>query len=172
MKDTSRMKFISDTDIDSKRIGIRRPLKIDKENQRRFVRLGISSPMSLMMIKDILGNYWSDGGDYCIDGIILNISGGGVLVELEQPLNEDDLVAMRFTLEEVEPLEGVLGLVKRCDQDDDCHLAGIEFITRENLQDKLSQSELELLSDSFTHFDQTVQKVLSKYIYDQNATEN
>ncbi|MEA3296432.1 MAG: PilZ domain-containing protein [candidate division Zixibacteria bacterium] len=172
MKDTSRMKFVSETDVDSKRIGIRRPLKIDHDEQRQFVRLGISSPMSLTMIKDILGDFWSSGRDYDIDGTILNISAGGVLVELEQPLNEGDIVAMRFSLEEVESLEGVLGLVKRCEQDEDCYLTGIEFVTRQNLGDKLSQSEMELLSDNFSHFDRTVQKVLSRYIYEHDRIDS
>jgi len=164
------MKHISEVNLDGRELSIRKPLKLSRDNQRRFVRLQISSPMALQTIKDIFGRFHPDG-DYDIDGEILNISAGGVLAELEQPLNEGDIVAMRFSLEEVEPLEGVLGVVKRCDHDEDCHLVGIEFVTRRWLSDKLSQAEMQLLSESYSHFDQTVRNVLSAYIHERKAPQ-
>jgi hypothetical protein len=165
MKDTTRTKFVTDVDVKDTEIKVRRPFRLDKENQRRFVRLEISSPMSLNKIKDIFGNFWSTGEGYTIGGNILNISAGGVLVEIDQPLNEGDIVAMRFSLEEGETLDNILGTVKRVDQDESCYLIGIEFIGRDYLLDKLSEGELEMLSENLSDFTQTVHDVLKKYIY-------
>ncbi len=168
MKGTSRTKHISEVNLDEKEISIRKPLKLSRDNQRRFIRLQISSPMSLQTVKDIFGQF-HPAGDYDINGEILNISAGGVLAELEQPVNEGDIVAMRFSLETVEPLEGVLGVVKRCDHDEEGNLVGVEFINRQWLTDKLSQAEMQLLSESYTHFDQSVKNVLSAYISETKA---
>lgn len=133
-------------------------------DNRRYVRVEITSPASLGRIKDIFGNYWPDGEEYPIQASVLNISDGGILLDLDQPVNEGDVVAMRFVLKDVRPMEGVLGLVKRCDHDVDGNLTGVEFVNRDNLADKLSDSELELLSEEFRPFDQYIREVVSEVI--------
>lgn len=164
MTEQERTRFVSDVEVTDDTIRVKKPLKLQSENQRRFVRLTISSPINFQRIKDIFGNFSPNVDDYPIDGTILNISEGGVLAELDQPLNEGDIVAMRIIMEQVEPLEGVLGLVKRCDQDEDFHLVGIQFVRRDDLVDKLSQAEMELLSEELSHFSQTVQELLGRYL--------
>ena len=79
---------------------------------------------------------------------------------------------MRFKVQDVEHLDNVLGLVKRTDQGEDYCLSGIEFITREHLRDKLSAAELDLLGQRFGNFRESVQQVLSRYLYtDRKAVE-
>lgn len=170
MEDPTRTKFISDVDMKEQDVRIGQPFKISSENQRRYVRLQISSPMSLSKVKDIFGNFWPEGDNDRIDGDILNISGGGVLVEISQSLNKGDIVAMRFSLQGTEILDDVLGTVKRADYDQECCLAGIEFINRDFLLDKLSDGELDLLSDRLSNFSETVEDVLKKYIYYDRVT--
>jgi hypothetical protein len=169
MTELERTKFISDVDLTEDNIEIRKPLKLQSKNQRRFVRLTISSPINFKRIKDIFGNFSPNAEEYPIDGSILNISEGGVLVELDQPLNEGDIVAMRIVMEQVEPLEGVLGLVKRCDHDEDFHIVGIQFVRREDLIDRLSQAEMDLLSKDLNNFSQSVQQLLGRYLQDKQA---
>ncbi len=149
-------------------VKVRRPLKIEEENQRRFVRLEIVSPVSLRRIKDIFGNYAAEG-DKDMDGTILNLSAGGVLVDLQEPLNEGDVVGIRFTICGLEPLGGVVGVVRRCDTDEEGHLAGIQFVEREQLADVLSSAEIELLADHFGDFEQTIRRVLDGYLYQENC---
>ncbi|HOP05786.1 MAG TPA: PilZ domain-containing protein [candidate division Zixibacteria bacterium] len=132
--------------------------------KRQFVRIEITSPASLSRIKDIFGNYWPQGDEYRIQGNILNISAGGVLLDLEQPVNEGDIVAMRFLLRDTGTLNGILGLVKRCDTDESGNLAGVQFVTRENLNDILSASEMDLLDEQFDHFDKTVREVVNRFV--------
>jgi len=166
MKNSSKTKFISDVSITEKNLKARKPFTISSDNQRRFVRLEISTPMSLRKIKDIFGNFWPTEEEHTIAGDILNISAGGVLVDLNQPLNEQDIVSMRFSLQEVKSLDNVLGLVKRVEQDDDCFMTGIEFVTRQQLEDRLSSAELKLLDNNYDDFSHRVTDVLNHYIYE------
>jgi hypothetical protein len=168
MKDTKEPTFVSDVSTDNG-IAVRKPFRLSKENQRRFIRLEISSPMSLQKIRDAEGGFWPEGDWHVIHGIILNISAGGVLVELEQAVDSGDVVSMRFTLQDVEELPHVLGLVKRADTDETGCLAGIEFITREYLKDHFSNGEVDLLRDMHTNFDESVRQVLNKYVYRESG---
>jgi hypothetical protein len=155
---------VRDIDADHKVGRLRRPFKVQQEEHRRFIRLEIASPMSLQKIKDGEGHYWPEADWHVINGMILNISGGGVLVDLDQAVEEGDLVSMRFTLQDVEGLDNVLGLVKRVDIEAGGCLAGIEFISAENLMDLLSQAEFNLLSTGYTNFDRSVRDVIDKYV--------
>lgn len=163
MKHATRTKYFSDIDVHERQQS-RKPFRIEKDNQRRFVRLEISSPIALKKIKDSVGGFWPDGTTFSIDGTILNVSPGGVLIETEQPLGEHEIVAMRFTLQGDETLDYVLGMVKRSEKMDDFYLSGIEFIHRRHLEDKLSQGEIDMLSDKLADFQEMVQQVLTKYI--------
>jgi hypothetical protein len=150
------------TDVTDLRV--RPPLTIEKDERRSFVRLQISSPLTVSRIKDIFGKFAAEGKGE-VEAEILNLSASGVLVELDQPLNEGDVVGMRFDVEGIDGMSGVLGLVKRSEIGEDFHLAGIQFVSRDQLSDTLSTAELDLISDNFTDFDQSVREVLGRHIY-------
>lgn len=171
MKTSEKTKHVRDVDTDREVVRVKRPFKMHRDEQRRFIRLEIASPMSLQKIKDGEGHYWPDADWHVINGMILNISAGGVLVDLDQAVEENDIVSMCFTLQDVEGLDNVLGLVKRADMEDGGCLAGIEFISADNLLDHLSQAELDLISSDYSNFDTSVRKVLDKYIMRQATTE-
>ncbi len=159
------MKFIKEVEATDKDVRAQRPFRVEKQDQRRFVRLEISSPMSLNHVRDLAGNFWPEGDRHYINGTVLNISTGGVLAELDEQVHEGDVVSMRFTLQDVETLDHILGLVKRADHDDGAFLVGIEFLTRERMVDIFSQGEMDILSDKLTDFDDQVRTVLGRYIH-------
>lgn len=165
MKRVTGTRFVHDVEATDPGVGARRPLRIEQENRRRYVRLEIVSPMWLRRLKDAFGNFTPTEAEPELSGEILNIGAGGVLVELAQPLNEGDIVAMRFRLEGLESLDNVLGLVKRCDHDGAVCLTGIEFVTREHLRDRLSAAELDLLGERAADFNEGVRRVLARYLY-------
>jgi hypothetical protein len=171
MKTDSKTKHIKDVTAERVAYQARRPFKIAQEEKRRFIRLEIASPMSLKRIKDREGHYWAQGDWQVIQGLILNVSAGGILVDLDQAIEEGDVVSMNFTLQEVEGLDNILGLVKRVDIDTDGCLAGIEFVSREHLVDHFSQAEMELLGSEYTNFDSSVRQVLNRYVYQETTTE-
>ena len=175
MTQKSKTRFIHDVSTTETDIIVQRPFKLERDDMRRFVRLEITSPMSLNKIRDTAGNFWPQGDRHAIHGHILNISGGGVLVEVDQQLDEGDVVIMRFTLQEVESLDWVLGLVKRSDLDESSYLVGIEFITRESLADLFTRAQLDLLPAQLHDFNESVHLMLNKYIRSQRsaaASEN
>ncbi len=165
MRDSSKVRFVSDVDVDTTPVAVRKPFKLMKENQRRYVRLEITSPVSLKKIKDIFGSFWPHGDAYSIEGHILNISSGGVLVEIDQPLNDGDLVLLQMTVEGVETVDNILGKAKRCEAaDDTAYLVGIEFITRHHLNDLLSQAEAETIDPACGDFNERIRQVLQQYV--------
>ncbi len=168
MNDSTKVKFVNDVEVEQSELRARKPFSLKRDNQRRFIRLEIASPMSLRKIKDIFGNFWPQEQVYSVAGNILNISPGGVLIETEEPLNEADIVAMRFTLQDQKTLEHVLGVVKRVDRDEDIYLTGIEFVNRDHLADTLTRGELDLLSNRLDDFQHSVQDVLKSYLYHEN----
>jgi PilZ domain len=173
MKTTSRSRFVSDIESQTAEFVGTAPFKVQKENQRRFVRLEISAPMSLNKIKEQGGGFWPEGSTYTINGTILNLSAGGVFVELDELLNEGDVVAMRFTIQGEECLDNVLGIVKRSEQiEEPASLTGIEFIGKDYLVDKLSSGELQALPDTLFDFNKSVERVLNKYIRRDSLTRN
>lgn len=168
MKASKRSKFITEVPTTEVDVIARRPFKVESDNRRRFIRLEIAAPMSLQKIKDSHGNFWPEGEWHLVNGTILNVSAGGVLVELDQSVNEGDIVAMHFTLQGVEELKNILGLVKRADFDGEGVLAGIEFVTHSFLSDRLSRPEIDLLTETCCNFDDSVRQVLTKYVHHES----
>lgn len=172
MKAVEKTRHVTDVVAEEDVVRARRPFKVSKEDQRRFIRLEIASPMSMQKVKDGTGNYWPQGDWHIINGMILNISAGGVLLDLDQAVDEGDIVSMHFTLQEVEGLDRILGKVKRTDMVPEGCLAGVEFVTKEFLLDYFSQAEMDLLGDNHTNFDASVRRVLNKYIYKESTLPN
>lgn len=165
MNPKENVKFITEIDADSSVTAARRPFKVELRNRRRFVRIEISPPITMHKLRDESGAFYPDGDWHTINGQILNISTGGILVSIDQQVTDREIVALEFTMQDVESVSHVLGLVKRVDPDDGGFIAGIQFIRRDQLVDMLSQAEIDLLPDRIDDFESTIRKVLRKYTY-------
>jgi hypothetical protein len=165
---TDKVKFVNEVPATEKQIGCRRPFRMEADEHRRYIRLEISAPVSLKKVKDTSGQFWAQGEWHTVHGSILNISAGGTLVETDQLLEEGDIVCMAFTLQDIEQLDDVMGRVKRSEISDEICLAGIEFLTRQQMTDLLSQAELDLLGEKSCTFNEGVQRILRKYVYEEN----
>ncbi|MBD3401827.1 hypothetical protein GF420_02945 [candidate division GN15 bacterium] len=170
MAKKANVKFIQEVPTEGRVVAARRPFRVEQDNRRRFVRIEIASPVTINKIRDAAGQFWPEGDWHLINGTILNISAGGLLVEVDQQVYEGDIVSLHFIMQDVEALNDVLGLVKRVDSDQDGLLAGIEFITREQLTDLLSQGEVDMLPSTLDDFDHTVHRVLSRYVFEEQPT--
>lgn len=164
MKESKKTKFVTEHDVSGKVEEIRSPFRVTQDTRRRFVRVEITSPLYLQRIKSVDGGFWPEGKGQPIAGTILNISLGGVLVDLEDRVQHGDIVTLRFNLQGEVILQNVLGLVKRSEESEGKYLTGVEFVDREKLADKLTAAEIELLSDEINGFDDNVRKVLQKYV--------
>lgn len=158
------VKHASDAMTAAEALDSGQPFSVREENKRRFVRLEISAPMSMRRIKDTESGFWPDGENFEISGTILNISAGGLLVDLNQALERDDIVSMNFTIQGAEVLTNVLGRVKRVEIESDGCIAGIEFVTSAYLMDHFTAAEMELISQNHHHFSDSVSEVLNRHI--------
>ena len=69
-------------------------------------------------------------------GKILHLTPGGVLVETQQPLQEESFVRLKMALTNGEILDGILGKVKKVEKsEEDEFFLGIELCSKGNLPD-------------------------------------
>ncbi len=170
MTSRNKEKFVEAVAADTDVIAARAPFKVQKDERRRYVRIDISSPMTLKKIKEANGQFHPEGEWHTINGHILNLSASGVLLDLDQQLKEGDIVALHFVVQDVETLSDILGLVKRADSDGEGVIAGVEFINRDDLSDRLTQGEIDLLPETLNSFDETIRQVLNNYVYRETDT--
>jgi hypothetical protein len=161
----SSPKIISDIDVDEGVVSVKPPFKLSQERKRRYIRLEISEPVSYSILKDNAGGLRPEGNDSVYGGSILNISAGGVLIAGQSPIEEGAVVLLKMSLQDVEVIDKIIGVVKRAEADEKEWLIGIEFISRESLHDIFSQAELEVLPQNIASFDQQIKNTLNKYVY-------
>jgi len=160
-----RLKIISDVEAGANVVSVKKPFKLIHEQTRRYIRLEISEPVTFSVLKDNEDGFWPDGDGASYQGGILNISAGGVLIVSTEPVGEGSLVLLKMSLQDIEVLDHIIGLVKRIDESDGEWLIGVEFIARERLNDVLSRGELDVLNAKIASFDEQLQKTLNKYVY-------
>ncbi len=164
MKNEKQTKFVTEHDIQDSAQKVKPPFEVSSHNRRQFIRIEIVSPLYLQRIKAVDGGFWPEGQGQPMEGSIVNISLGGVLIVIDIPLTEGDIVTLRFNLQGEVILQNVLGVVKRSEEYEGKYLTGIEFIERSMLADKLSEAELNILSPELSGFDENIKKTLEKYI--------
>ncbi|UCD94049.1 MAG: PilZ domain-containing protein [Candidatus Zixiibacteriota bacterium] len=146
-------------------VSVRPPFRLLKDRRRRYIRLEISQPIEYSVLKDRSGGFWGQGDGPSYRGSILNISAGGVLMIGDTPLDENTMIVMKMTLQDVEILDRVIGVIKRAEPDEGEWLIGVEFITRESLVDYLSAPEYEMVREDVASFDEMLRGILNKYVY-------
>jgi c-di-GMP-binding flagellar brake protein YcgR len=161
----SRTKIVSDFEIEQNAVSVKKPFKLIKDKKRRYIRLEIDEPVLFSILKDQSGGYWPDGNGPEINGSILNISAGGILAVSESAVEEGSIIIINLTLQNIEVIDHVIGLVKRAVSDQGEYLIGVEFITTEYLIDYMSQAEIDVLAQRVTSFDEKLRKVLNKYVF-------
>jgi len=159
-----RTKIISEIDTGDNVLTVKKPFKLYQDGQRRYIRLEISEPVGINILRDKTDGYWPDGDGPHLNGSILNISEGGVLMLNATVLEEGTLIFLEFTLQDTERIDRVVGVVKRAESDEKEWLIGVEFLSREKLVDFLSGGELDLLSDRLDPFDERLKNALDKYV--------
>jgi hypothetical protein len=164
MKD-ARIKVISEIETDDNTVSVKPPFRLFKEQNRRYIRLEISSPVSCTVLKNRAGRFWPASDGPQIDGSILNLSAGGMLIVSEMALEEGTILLLKMSLQDIEVLDNIVGLVKRADLDENEWLLGIEFVSREYLGDIFSDAELNVLPQKVVSFDEQIKSTLNKYIY-------
>lgn len=135
---------------------------------RRFVRIEVSSPVSFVPFRLPLAGP-VDTSQIC-NGRVLNISGGGLLLETAAWVEPADYLLLRIGLFENCHLERVVGRVKRMEStgSGEC-LLGIEFLTREMLHQLTAELPDGYMPAEAGAFDEKLRELLSKQIFTKKA---
>lgn len=135
---------------------------------RRYVRIEISSPVSFVPFRLPLNG--PVDGHNVERGTILNISGGGVLLEAEGEHQALDFLLLKIGLFENCHLENVVGRIKRVEAcgEGKC-LLGAEFLTRQMLDGLMTDLPKGFLPEAVGVFDEKLRELLSKQVFAKRA---
>ncbi len=153
----------------SKKNVVKKPFKVYQHKRRKYVRLEVNSPLKFKVFLPPGEDFNLEDNQTCT-GIVLNISGGGVLMETDYTVREDDFLVMEFSLADADTLSGIIGKVKRVDNDEDgVKLVGVEFMTPEQLKAELPSEIIDRIGIEIFSFDDQLRKMLLKYVFSQKV---
>ena len=136
----------------------------DARQTRRFVRIEVTSPVSFVPFRLPLAGP-VDISQVC-NGRVLNISGGGLLLETSAWVEPADYLLLRIGLFENCHLERVVARVKRMEStgSGEC-LLGVEFLTREMVNQLAAELPNGYLPSETGAFDEKLRELLSRQIF-------
>lgn len=133
--------------------------------KRRYVRLEVFSPVafnSIVVETDKRVRLHPEKKA----GVLLNLSGGGVLISTTDHATEGELLLMKFDIKGFDALTNVLGKVKRVESSGDGEsLVGIEFLAVEQVDDPAVANGLSRLADHPKEFSEGLSRLISRYVF-------
>jgi len=138
----------------------------EQPQRRRWVRLEIFSPVMLhQLIADEAGQSVKRSG-HEKSAMILNISGGGVLLSTFDALNENDFLLMKFEIKGFDALADVLGKIKRIENcPDGENLVGVEFLTPGNFDEGWLSDQLKSMIEDPLGFSERLHCLVSRFVF-------
>ncbi len=168
----NRTKFISEVTTDESVVKVKAPFKLYKDKSRQYIRLEISEAVNYSILKDSENQPVPESERPEYDGLILNLSPGGALIESDHPTEDGALLLLKLSLQEIETLENVVGLVKRCEPLEGKWMIGVEFVSQRYLHDSLSAAQIELIPGGSLSFEEKIQTVLGRYVFQKRIPVN
>jgi len=136
-----------------------------KKQRRRYVRLDITSPIDIKLLVPSSENN-DEPGLIPFRGEVINVSAGGMLIESADALPEEEYVVLEFELNSTAHLTGIVGKIKRCDTEEDSqHFIGIEFCTKDDIEQNCPTDYQVLLKEQCMSFDDKVRDLINKHVF-------
>jgi hypothetical protein len=137
----------------------------EKGGRRRFVRLDIATPFILNRINPHPTTIKSRVEPAVNHGMLLNISGNGILGAVDRKLEVDSFVVLSFELRGIGRIERILGKVKRTEKVARSeYLTGIQFMDPDDLYDELDNDEVDSLKKEVVSFNKKLKQLIIKHI--------
>ncbi|MBI5867633.1 MAG: PilZ domain-containing protein [candidate division Zixibacteria bacterium] len=139
------------------------------EQKRRYVRLEIFSPVSYYsIVTDEAQRARRHPAKKA--GLLLNLSGGGVLISTTDNVLSNEFVLLTFEIKGFDALTSVLGRVKRVEEcEDGERLVGVEFLTPEQVDDPVLATSLSRLSDNPLGFSDSLRRLISRFVFQRQV---
>jgi c-di-GMP-binding flagellar brake protein YcgR len=147
-------------------VAIEKKSEVCRLQRRKFIRIDIAGNLGLRIFDNLAGKRAGFGPE--ITGTLLNISAGGLLFECSHKLNSDDLILLNFSLKSKHSLKDILAVVKRSEgSKSKGYLIGAEFMTRSHYKELGLEKLDDFLPPGCGTFDENLQKLVLRFIYDQ-----
>lgn len=143
---------------------IKKPFEIMTLESKKYVNFEVSSPVTIVSLKDLSNNlsYNTDSSQW--KGRILNFSPNGLLMEIDQSFRANEILLMGITIQGIDKQYYVLGQVKKVESFNNSYLVGIEMPSKSALQNCLSEAEIEMLSNIGDDFMTQLMQTINEYI--------
>jgi hypothetical protein len=140
------------------------PFPVKSSQGRKYVRIEVNSPVDFRLLNLKRGRI-RVARDQSF-GRILNLSGGGILLESQKAIPEGGFLLLSLNLNGLVILEGVLGKTKRVEATGDGeYLVGVEFCSREELESLVSKEQIEKLPVKVASFNHKLKEVVLGYVH-------
>lgn len=145
-----------------------KPSKTKRIQRRQFVRVDMLKHLEYAILSPVID--WENYADHLewISTTTENMSGGGVMIKMDEELELENRVFIKIDFFPGEGLpETVAGVVRRVFTLEKRIMAGIEFIVADRLGDYFKSDDLKRLPASVKRFDRRAQNRLVSYIFQQ-----
>lgn len=140
------------------------PFPIKSSEGRKYVRIEVTSPVDFRLLIPKRGGLRL-AKDQC-SGKILNLSCGGLLLESRKTIPEGAFLLLSLNLNGLVILEGVLGKTKRLESTENGeYLVGVEFCSKEELENFASKEEIEKLPVKVGSFNHKLKEIILSYVH-------
>jgi c-di-GMP-binding flagellar brake protein YcgR len=147
-------------------VEIEKAAEATRVQRRKFIRIDISGKLTFRTFDDNSENGAGLGPE--TTGTLLNISAGGLLFECANSPQENSMILLSFSLKSKHALKNILAIIKRSEgSKEQGYLIGAEFITRNNYKEHGLGKLDQFLPPGYGTFDENLQKLVLRFIYDQ-----
>ncbi len=145
-----------------------RPNGPQRVQRRQFVRVDLFTTVTYVRVKDQPPPDTNSGDRGWRKSKTVNISGGGILMEVDEDMSVHDSVLLKLRLFSEIGLPGIVaGTCRRTFKEDGKRLGGIQFLRSTQLARHFTQSEMASLPAAVKGFDQLSQNRLVAYVFQQ-----
>ncbi|MCD6162458.1 MAG: PilZ domain-containing protein [candidate division Zixibacteria bacterium] len=147
--------------------------EVKRSQKRRFVRIDIAGDIVFRILDSSADNKGAFSGDR--KGELLNISAGGILITVDEPVKQNDILLLNFWMKDNQRLSNILGVVKRAEQSANSdnleseHLVGVEFLSKESVPKYIPWNLAEILPPDTNFFNDALQELIVAFVYKQQV---
>ncbi|MBN2227409.1 MAG: flagellar brake domain-containing protein [candidate division Zixibacteria bacterium] len=142
---------------------------IERVQRRQYVRVNYRGKLKYALLK-VIPNGMDQLSWHMSE--TLNLSAGGLLMSVDDDVEEKNLMLVRLDHASQVGLPGLVAAVcRRLVKHEERKFAGVEFITKESLNEYFSAADLKKLPTQIGQFNARMQNKLVRFVFDEQIRE-
>ncbi len=144
------------------------PQSAGRVQRRQFVRIELYGKIAYANLTDDKWTTNSGGQIVWREATAINVSGGGILINVTDNLSAQDVLLMKISLfKKIGLPDTIAGICRRTFRYSKKLFAGIEFIQSQQLRHHFSKQEMKTLPQSVRDLNQSAQHKLAAYVFQE-----